>query len=189
MFFELGCLVGSGLYLYGIPNIIYPSPHNIKGVAWLIGSIAIFIGLNQSLQVTLIAWHRTGAANFAKFFVPLFVILLAIFTAPNISAPYADSYGIIHWNISYPYNIYWFLSGIFITVMPAIFLFSAKPEGQKAVVKKTLFAVAFVLGGLGGWGNIIVKSANLLIVSYVLMFLGFFAISAMIFIDIFTNEA
>ncbi|MDP2668800.1 MAG: hypothetical protein Q8P07_03145 [bacterium] len=137
------------------------------------------------LQIALISWGYKTTAIFAKIAVPavigLLIILNIVMQSPH---SYIDNYGIIHWDINYPFNILWFMSGILITLMPLIFLFTAKPKNQKASAKKTLFTITFLLGGLGGWSTVIFQSPILLAAAFSIFFLGFLSLAIMTILDI-----
>ncbi len=188
MFWFLGIWVGAGLYLNGVPHLFYPSASDIKGYFWLLGSIALFIGFYNPIHVALMAWGKPNLSTLANTVIPVIILCLTLFTITNIPTPFTDSYGIIHWNLSYPLNAFWFAAGVLFTMIPAIFLFRAKSKSRKSNIKKTLFSIAFVLGGLGGWGNIMTRDTTLLAISFTIMFFGFLTLAAMSAIDIFMKE-
>lgn len=186
MFWQLGLWVALGEILYGVPALIYPAALETQAFLWFVGSFAIFTGIAWGpLQVSLISWKYFGLAAFAKFAIPASIIILSAINLINkFPSIYMDKYGLIHWNISYPYNLIWFIAGIAETFVPAIFLFMSRTESQKAIVKKTLFSITFLLGGLGGWGTAIFKDTVYLAISFTLFFLGFFALAIMAILDI-----
>ncbi len=192
MFWKFGLWTTFAFYLFGIPSLFYPEDEYFKLILYLISSSAIFIGITGPLQVALIAWDKKSLAGAAKLFVPLFAILLSVVNSNYYSPMFTDKYGLIHWNITYPFNLIWFAAGLSITALPAWFLLMANTPSQKAIVKKTLFSITFLLGGLGGWSTVFDLGTIVLAISWFAMFLGFLALAAMIFIEIFmqeTNEA
>ncbi|OGF70449.1 hypothetical protein A3C73_02600 [Candidatus Giovannonibacteria bacterium RIFCSPHIGHO2_02_FULL_44_11] len=188
MFFQLGCWVSFGFFLYGIPSLIYPEAHQWKGLLWFLASFCIVIGTIKPTQVALIAWENKfdKLAGLAIPSVAALIFLTHIFTI--IPSPYTDNYGLIHWGIIYPFNFIIFMTGILITAIPAVFLFTAEVTGKKAAIKKTIFSITFLLGGLGGWGNILTNNAALLILSWSAMFFGFLLLGTMLIIEVVIKE-
>lgn len=188
MFFQLGCWVSFGFFLYGVPSLVYPEAHILKGFLWFLASFCIVMGTVKPTQVALIAWGKnlSGAVG---LFVPVIAgVMFISHIIINIPAPFTDSAGLIHWNIIYPFNIIIFMAGILITIIPAVFLLTAEVSGQKAAIKKTLFGITFLLGGLGGWSNILTDNATLLIFSWSAMLCAFLILGAMLIIEMAIKE-
>ena len=191
MFWELGLWIAFAEYLYGFPLLIYPEPHYIKSILWFLASFAVFTGIARGpLQIALISWGYENAAKIARFIVPLGIGFLSLINFLYYRpSSYTDNYGIIHWDINHPFDLLWFTAGILVTFIPAIFLFLSKAESKKAIVKKALFSITFLFGGLGGLGTVIFKDQLLLAVSFMIFFLGYVALAAMVVMDITMKEA
>lgn len=190
-FFYLGIWAGIGEYLYGAPPLFYGyfiMPQFIKGIIWLTSSFFLFLGINEAIYVAMIAWNKEKIGKSMKYYGPFAVGLFVLLNVINMPNPQIDSYGLLHWNVPYPFNIIWFVGGLLITIIPALFLYSSKTESKKAMIKKMFFSITFFLGGLGGWGTVIVNDPFLLSLSFAIFFLGFLSLGIIILIDIFMKE-
>ena len=188
MFFRLGMIESLSLGFYGIPIFINAETVRANGVFYILGTLAFFVAIYNPFLVTLTSWNKIALTKFFKIAMPLFILILGAVHTVHIPAPSVDVYGIIHWNVSYPFNIVVAALGMSAALVSGYFLFTMPAKNAKTAVKKTLFSITFLLGGIGGWSMILTTNTILLAASFGIMFLGFTALWAMFFVELIMKE-
>ncbi len=188
MFVHVGFGAGLGFLWDGVPVLI-TTKSSVLGFSVVVGIVFTVWGLIQSSRVALRAWGAMRAERVIFYLMPALTIVYVTTQTMYLPMPAILQYGVIDWNIFFPFNLFFSLLITPLAVITGIFLFISKTESQKAIVKKTLFSMTFMIGGLaGGIGVIWAHGFMPLLLSYITMAFGFLMLYIMIFVDFLMGE-
>lgn len=189
MFFRVGIGVGIAEYIYGIPALVMPGNSNLNGFLYMLAFFPLFLGLNEALRFALRGWGYDLWEGAMSVSMPLFVAIFFWFHLSAIPRTAVDAFGLIHWGVLYPYDVLFTVFLAAVTIIPGIFFLTAKVHDRKAVFKKILFGIAFVFGGTGGFGVVLLDETFLpLLFSFIMQFLGFAVLGSIFLVDIFMKD-
>lgn len=180
--------VAATQYIYAFSNILFPDSPDALGMFYIIALFPIFFGLKQGLQIALTEWQWMKTIRFINIFLPLALLIFTVLHFQHIPQPVTDSAGLIHWRVPFPFSVIIFVSGALLTLPTALFLSMTPAKSKKSKIKKHLFSVTFLLGGIFGWSLVFLDNPALLLTSYLLMAMGFVFMVVMILVDILMKE-
>jgi hypothetical protein len=190
MFSRLGLVVSIAFILWGLPLLFYPKNHRLAGMAYVLATIPYFIALNEPVKVALNAWEKYTLQKIAAFGVPIYAIIFSLLHLQNLPKAYVDDFGIINWDVPFPFNLITVISGIIVAIIPAWFLFFAKTTSRKAAIKKNLFSLTFSFASIAGWFLIILSGHPIvLIILFTFFLIGFISLALLMLIDVFMKES
>jgi hypothetical protein len=176
------------MFFYGIPTLL-SLDQRVIGFFWILASIPLFFGLNFVNRLAFEVWGYDKFKNFLTAAVPaaaLIYFVSHLLLAPPM--PYTDELGLIHWDISYPFDLIFFIICLALTMIPAIFFLTTRAKDKKTQIKKILFAIPFLFGGLGGAMNVIYDTATQqLYWAFIFLFIGFIFLGLIALVDVFAK--
>lgn len=181
MFSRVGIGVGITMYLYALPNIFIPAQSSVVGLFYLAALFPLFIGMNNALAISLRAWRMPKLERVIRITVPITTAGYFLIHLTHIPQTFTDMYGLIHWNVAFPFNILFALFLIALGIIPAFFFASIHVVERKARLKKWFMGTAFAAGSTGGMGVVLLSNTVLIGISFFLLFIGGAGVAATIF--------
>ncbi|QQG42489.1 MAG: hypothetical protein HYW15_03210 [Candidatus Giovannonibacteria bacterium] len=192
MFFRVGLGVAIAEYFYGIPLLFLPINSYLNGLSYLLAIFPLFVGLNYALRFILKAWDYHNTEKVVAVLIPFVVLIFFLFHLHAVPMPLYFLLGLfrfVDWRVLYPYDLIWAALLFLTTVLPGIYFLAVKVETKKAFLKKILFGIVFVLGGLGGIVIVVFSGYPILLVwAFIIQFIGFSALGSIFLVDIFLKE-